>query len=126
MTKTPKPFRMTARRKAFLMAFEDLQKYFDDDGFVKQDDFSSDDIADSIMELFNKLPKRLRNINASAGLFGSALYVLQTVADLREVDTCSDNCRGAMPFEAAFFAGWSLGFDAASEDEKDETKGDAK
>lgn len=121
-----KPFPLTTKRKAFLAAVEKLAKYFDEDGVVKDEEFDADQIADSIMGLFNKLPKSLRNINASAALFGSALYVLQTPDILREVESCSETCKGAAPFEAAFFAGWSLGFESGRKDAQDEMKGDAK
>ena len=117
--------RMTAKRKVFLNAIEKLGKYFDESGLVVEHKFNADEIADTLMGLSNKLPKRLRNINQMAVLFGSALYVLQMPADLREVDTCSETCHGAMPFEAAFFAGWGIGFDQGREDAEDEMKADA-
>ena len=117
--------RMTAKRKVFLNAIEKLGKYFDESGLVVEHKFNADEIADTLMGLSNKLPKRLRNINQMAVLFGAALYVLQMPADLREVDTCSETCHGAMPFEAAFFAGWGIGFDQGREDAEDEMKADA-
>ena len=124
-TKT-NPFPLTTKRKAFLAAVEKLAKYFDEDGVVRDEKFDADQIADSIMGLFNKLPKSLRNMDNSAALFGSAFYVLQMPEILREVESCSETCKGAAPFEAAFFAGWSLGFDAGREDAQDEMKGDSK
>lgn len=126
MATKKKPFPLTTKRKAFLAAVEKLAKYFDEVGVVKLEEFDADQIADSIMGLFNKLPKSIRNINDSAALFGSALYVLQMPENLREVESCSETCNGAAPFEAAFFAGWSLGFDAGHKDAEDEMKGDAK
>lgn len=125
MTKKAKTFRMTASRKAFLNAVAKLGKYFDDDGTFKEDAFYVDDLADSLIQLFEKLPKSLRSINAAAELFGSALYVLQMHADFREVDTCSEACKGSAPFTGAFFAGWSLGFDAGKQDAQDEQIGKA-
>jgi hypothetical protein len=116
MAKKAKAVRLTAKRKAFLDMVQKLDKYFDDEGIFKEDEFYTDDLADSIADIFGTLPKTLRNINASAPLFGSALWVLQIPKDLREVETCSETCKGADPFEAAFFAGWSLGFDAGKED----------
>jgi hypothetical protein len=116
MAKKAKAVRLTAKRKAFLGIVQKLGKYFDDDGIFKEDEFYVDELADAIMEIFDALPKKIRNINDSAALFGSALYVLQTRADTREADKCSETCKGASPFEAAFFAGWSLGFVAGQED----------
>jgi hypothetical protein len=124
--KKAKAHKMTANRKVFLNAIEKLGKYFDESGLVVEHKFDADEIADALMGLFNKLPKRLRNINDMAVLFGSALYLLQMPADLRKVDTCSETCHGALPFEAAFFAGWGIGFEQGREDAEDEMKADAK
>jgi hypothetical protein len=123
VAKAKKP--VTAKRKVFLDAIEKLGKYFDESGLVVEDKFDADQLAVAIMELFDKLPKRLRNVDDMAVLFGSALYVLQMPADLRQADTCSETCRGALPFEAAFFAGWGIGFDQGQEDAADEMKEEA-
>jgi hypothetical protein len=121
MAKKAKAMRLTASRKAFLNMVEKLSKYFDDDGLFKQDEFYTDDLVDSILDLFDKLPPRLRNILDSSTLFGSALYVLQMPQAVRDVDSCSETCRGSVAFDAAFSAGWSMGFDAGKKDAEEES-----
>lgn len=123
MANKAKNIRLTAKRKAFLDMVKKLSKYFDEDGLFKQDEFDTDDLAESIVDLFGKLPTRISSVLESSTLFGAALYVLQMPQLVRDVDSCSEKCLGAAPFDAAFCAGWSIGFDAGkkvAEEECDE------
>lgn len=126
MAKKSKSYRLTGKRKVFLKAVKDLEKYFDEHGLVR-DKFDSDQLADAIASLYNKAPKTIAcDLNTFASIFGSALYALSQIADERCVDDYSETCNGAQAFEAAFFAGFSLGLEAGREDAEDELKGDAK
>jgi hypothetical protein len=116
MAKSPKQRRLTSKRKLFLNAIKALEKCFDDNGLVKDGD--SDVLADELLLLIDKCPKSLSHINSFAPVLGSALYVLQHAKSFREPETCSETCMAATPFEAAFFAGWSIGFEQGRDDAK--------
>ena len=113
MAKQAKTRRLTAKRKAFLDALSVLCEHFDDDGFVKSDS-DSHQIADLIVELFDKWKKPAKlDLCTFATVCGSALWLLNQTKSERNIDDCSETCVGAEIFEAAFFAGWSIAFESA-------------
>ena len=113
---------MTANRRFFLKAVGMLDKYFQDRRL--KDDFSCDRVADALIELFKSRPPHMRSIYEFSEAVGSALFFQDQGAGFCGVEEISESCKGAEPYQVAFLAGWSIGFDAGRKhagDEHDES-----
>lgn len=115
--------KMTAKRKLFIKAVAALEKYFDDHGIVQGD---IDDMAETILVLRDGSPKHISDLYSFATICGSALHFLNQIREQRIAEECSETCRGAEVFEAVFYAGWSMGFEAGNADVADECVKDRK